>query len=648
MKKTLLTLSIAAFAFGAQAQYQMANSNFEAWTASSGEPDHWHGFKSAKGSYASLAKGTLAKSTDTRPGTTGTYSAVITAGSTLGVINNGTVTTGQLQAGSMTAANTANHAEMDKTSTATDKNGDKFYMPLTGHPDALKVWLKFQQGTAQTTYKYASVSAVITDGTYYQDPEDKTYSNKVAQAKNTQITACDWTEFTVPFEYLSNSIEPAAILCTFGTNATPGKGSNGDKVFIDDVELIYYSELSTAQYNGNTVTFTDGAASVDAEYDSSLLSLTKKGKGGTIETSFDDATALLTIIVKGDNISEDATNYHTYTIQFKVSSQEPAVVSSTTYSEDLYVTLGTSTGDKQVANVTVETLENGNINFVLKNFVLDGMPVGNIAVKNIEVAKDNTFSFNGGIQIGEGDDPSYEFWMGPGITEECGGSVPLDMEGQFISENHVVVYISINIAEFVGYPVEVHLGYARSSMAVNAEAKYGTFCAPFDVEVPAGVQAYTVVGAEANGLLTLDDALSIIPANTPVVLFAESGLEAVESFGIAEEGTPSVGLLTGVYENTPAPVGSYVLQNLNDKVGFYQVAEGSQPTIGANRCYLTAPTSPASGVKAFFLGEDDATGISYKSFPSGEDLGEAYNLAGQRISRMQRGINIINGKKVLK
>ncbi|MBQ9170649.1 MAG: hypothetical protein IJ148_07525 [Bacteroidaceae bacterium] len=648
MKKTLLTLCIAAFAFGAQAQYQMQNSNFEAWTASSGEPDHWHGFKSAKGSYAGWAKGTLAKSTDKRPGSTGTYSAVITAGSVFGVTNNGTVTTGQLQASSMSAANTANHAEMDKTSTATDKNGDKFYMPLTGHPDAMKCWVKFAVKSGSPN---ASVSAVITDGSYYQDPEDKTYTNKVAVAKNTSIGACDWTEFTIPFDYdsyESNGVEPAAILCTFGTNASPGKGTSGDAVYIDDVELIYYSELSTAQYNGNTVTFTDGAASVDAEYDSSLLSLTKKGKGGTIETSFDDATALLTIIIKGDNISEDATNYHTYTIQFKVSSQEPAVVSSTTYSEDLYVTLGTSTGDKQVANVTVETLENGNINFVLKNFVLNGLPVGNIAVKNIEVAKDNTFSFNGGIQIGEGDDPSYEFWMGPGITEECGGSVPLDMKGQFISENHVVVYISINIAEFVGYPVEVHLGYARSSMAVNAEAKYGTFCAPFDVEIPAGVQAYTVVGAEANGLLTLDDALSIIPANTPVVLFAESGLEAVEYFGIAEEGTPSVGLLTGVYENTPAPVGSYVLQNLNDKVGFYQVAEGSQPTIGANRCYLTAPTSPASGVKAFFLGEDDATGISYKSFPSGEDLGEAYNLAGQRISRMQRGINIINGKKVLK
>ena len=642
MKKTLLTLCIAAFAFGAQAQYQMENSNFEAWTASSGEPDHWHGFKSAKGRYAGMAKGTLAKSTDKRPGSTGSYSAVITAGQVFGITNNGTVTTGQLQAASMTASSKSNHAEMDKTSTATDKNGDKFYMPLTGHPDALKFWVKF---TASGTPN-ASVSAVITDGSFYQDPEDKTYTNKVAQAKNSSIAPCDWTEFTVPFEYLSNGVEPAAILCTFGTNANPGKGTSGDAVYIDDIELVYYSELSAAQYNGADVTFTDGAATIDAEYDASLLNLTKKGVGGTIETSI-DADGLLTITVKGDNISEDASNYHTYTIQFNTSAPEPAVVSSKTYTEDLYVTLGTSTNDKQVANVTVETLENGNINFVLKNFVLDGMPVGNIAVKNIEVAKDNSFSFKGGIQIAEGDDPTVEMWLGPGITEECGGSVPLDMNGQFIGEDHVVVYISIDITQFVGYPVDVHLGYARSAMAVNAEAKYGTFCAPFDVEIPDGVQAYTVAGAEANGLLTLNDASNIIPANTPVVLYAESGLEAVEFFGIAEEGTPSVGLLTGVYENTPAPVGSYVLQNLNDKVGFYQVAEGSQPTIGANRCYLTAPTSPASGVKAFFLGEDDATGINEELRIKNEEF-SLYNIAGQRISRMQRGINIINGKKVLK
>ena len=640
MVKRLLLLSLAAFALGAQAQYQMANSDFEDWKASSGEPDHWHGFKSAKGSLAGWAKGTLAKSTDKRPGSTGNYSAVITAGFYF-VVNNGSMTTGQLQAGNMSAANTANHAEMDKTSTATDKNGDKFYMPFTGRPDAMKVWLKFTQATPQTTYKYASVSAVITDGSFYQDPEDKAYSNKMAQAKNAQIATCDWTEFTVPFEYLNNSVEPEAILCTFGTNATPGQGSDGDQVFIDDIEMVYYSELSAAQYNGADVTFTDGAATIDAEYNASLLNLTKKGVGGTIETSI-DADGLLTITVKGDNISEDEDNYHTYTIQFNASAPEPAVVSTKTFTEDLYVTLGTSTNDKQVAGVTVETLENGNINFVLKNFVLNGMAVGNIAVKNIEVAEGKSFSFNGGIQIAEGDDPTVEMWLGPVITEQCGGSVPLDMTGRFIGDDHVVVYIAIDIAEFVGYPVEVHLGYARATMAVNATAKYGTFCAPFAVEIPTGVTASKVTSVDANGLLTLTDLSTTIPANTPVVLFAESGLETVELFGVAEAGTPTAGLLTGVYEATKITSG-YVLQNLDNKVAFYQVSAEDPITVPANRCYLTAP---AGSVKA--LAFPDGTLTSISEIQAADEKAVIYDLSGRRVSKATKGIYIINGKKVIK
>ena len=58
-----------------------------------------------------------------------------------------------------------------------------------------------------------------------------------------------------------------------------------------------------------------------------------------------------------------------------------------------------------------------------------------------------------------------------------------------------------------------------------------------------------------------------------------------------------------------------------------------------------------SGVKAFYFEGDDATGI--ENVNSALDAnhnfdGAIYNLAGQRISKMQKGINIINGKKVLK
>ena len=60
------------------------------------------------------------------------------------------------------------------------------------------------------------------------------------------------------------------------------------------------------------------------------------------------------------------------------------------------------------------------------------------------------------------------------------------------------------------------------------------------------------------------------------------------------------------------------------------------------------PASEVSDVKAFsFVFEDDADDIKTLSDSplKGENI---YNLAGQRISKMQKGINIVNGRKVLK
>ena len=173
-------------------------------------------------------------------------------------------------------------------------------------------------------------------------------------------------------------------------------------------------------------------------------------------------------------------------------------------------------------------------------------------------------------------------------------------------------------------------------------ANYATFCAPFDVNVPYGMTAYTVQGVNENNSLDMTDVQGIIPANTPVIL-SGNGAKALTAYGVSAPGVAEAGLLTGVYEDTEAPVGSYVLQNIEGVVGFYQVAEGAQPTVKANRAYLTVP---GSNVKAFFFG-DDATGLSDMSDQSYQ-CGVIYNLAGQRIQKMQRGINIINGKKILK
>ena len=239
--------------------FQLPNGDFEQWHAASGEPDHWHGFKSATGKFASTSnKIVLTKSTDIRPGATGSCAEIQ---STFIIVTdaNGTITNGRLAANSMTASNTGNHSEMDKNSTDTDNNGDKFYMEYPAKADAIKTWIYFKQGVANKEFPYATLSAVVFDGNYYQDPENKTYTNVAAKAQNKTIEVTDWKELVVPFDYntyAKNNAAPNAILVTVSTNATPGKGSGKNAVDVlrlDDMELVYLAGINSVTYKGNAI-----------------------------------------------------------------------------------------------------------------------------------------------------------------------------------------------------------------------------------------------------------------------------------------------------------------------------------------------------------------------------------------------------------
>ena len=115
--------------------------------------------------------------------------------------------------------------------------------------------MRFRQGSVNPDHPYANISAVITDGTYYQDPEDKVYTNVVAKAKNDKIATTDgeWVRVTAPFVYTENAVEPQAILVTISTNADAGQGSDGDEVLVDDIELIYNAKVTGLKINGQDV-----------------------------------------------------------------------------------------------------------------------------------------------------------------------------------------------------------------------------------------------------------------------------------------------------------------------------------------------------------------------------------------------------------
>lgn len=266
--------------------YQLPNSGFEDYrteqitklddsykqiTVNVEEPLNWHSFASATGDFVQAANALSDPHTYSsdvvRSGATGKKSLLLTSASVFGIVANGTITTGRMQAGAMTADDTKNCAFLSTDSTSTDSHGDPFYALMDGTPDSLAVWVKFKQQTPVAEHPYATISAAITDGTYYQDPQDKDYTNVVATAKNAQIASnnFEWQRIVVPFKYTGNDVKAKAMLVTISTNADPGQGSAADNLYVDDISLIYNVDKPAVTVNGHAVTLDKEEVSTTAE-----------------------------------------------------------------------------------------------------------------------------------------------------------------------------------------------------------------------------------------------------------------------------------------------------------------------------------------------------------------------------------------------
>lgn len=327
--------------------YQIKNSGFEdfhtatAGNATSDEPNNWHSFMSCTGSLANMVNSLphTFNSNVVRPSSTGKSSVLVTSsgvqlapGIVLPIAANGTITTGRLQAGSANAADPLNNAFLDLSNEDVDANGDPFYSVLNGNPDSLSVWVKFKQGTPDEKNPYATLSAVITDGTYYQDPEDKEYTNVLAKAVDTTIVTNDfaWQRLTIPFDYESyktNNVNGKAILVTISTNATPGGGSTTDSLYVDDIELIYNSTATGINIKGTPISnfdadTTEYVVSIKGDYadiTADDVEVTTNAKGAKVVVDIADideegAGSVATInVISGDLKSNKVYVVKTYT-----------------------------------------------------------------------------------------------------------------------------------------------------------------------------------------------------------------------------------------------------------------------------------------------------------------------------------------------
>lgn len=171
---------------------------------------------------------------------------------------------------------------------------------------------------------------------------------------------------------------------------------------------------------------------------------------------------------------------------------------------------------------------------------------------------------------------------------------------------------------------------------------YATYITEKDVDFSnSSVEAFAVTESTVEGHVHLTP-ITAAPAGEAILIKAEAGTYILPTASTTP--TPLNGnLLKPAITDVVADGTQYILADGTDGVAFYQATSGT--TIPAGKAYLKID---GASVKMLIF-DENATGISelkgLKNPRDSKDL--IYNLAGQRIEKVQRGLYIIDNKKIL-
>ncbi len=376
---TILTCFFAIFSTAsAEDVYQLANSDFESWKSTT-LPYNWNTYETVEGKslYVNAASNNkqCERSSDTRPGSTGKYSATGKVKKVLGIPANGMITTGCIYAGSATATDSDNHNYSkigDSSKSAT----------FTGRPDSCVAWIKNQPSSSSQKGRFY----ILLHGNYEtQDPG--TNWSQVCAVAGMNPPQCDWTRYAVAFYYKGETLKlanyegeqsltpqcsdakPSYALASFATNYVPGKGDEADKIYVDDVEMIYNSKLNSLSIDGSSVdnfSKNNFSYTVKKYYKDVKVAYVSDGKYATTSESYDEETGILTVKVMGDDYSANANSFHEYKIQF----YRPANMTTFKIGDTEIDGFSSSTYDYSITEKSYKSIKS-KISYTIKNAASD-------------------------------------------------------------------------------------------------------------------------------------------------------------------------------------------------------------------------------------------------------------------------------------
>lgn len=271
MKKLYTSILALSVSFGALGQAQLENQDFEAWDnlgSDTREPQQWSSIKTGGGNASQPSGFVVDRSTTVRPGTVGTYSAVVETKSltVFGFITvdvNGILTNGRVEAPTTSAADGYNRTKPDDA---------EFYTAMTDMPDTLVAWVNYQpsgndQGRVQcilhdingTGLNAGDMGSLPVSGNSQGDNSAQVIATAEQDiAANTN----GWTRLAIPFSY-ANGNTPEYVLITATSSVVAGGGNPGSKLYVDDFSLRYNITPVLSANSVDVSIFMAGSLNVD-------------------------------------------------------------------------------------------------------------------------------------------------------------------------------------------------------------------------------------------------------------------------------------------------------------------------------------------------------------------------------------------------
>lgn len=682
MLKQFIASALFAVGLSASAQgvYQFKDPGFENWKSTNEPGNGWNSFESAENNGLYPLTFSIGKNASPKPQQetttphSGSKSLKIFSNSPISGKNaNGNITTGVIMMGSSDPIGDYKGARKNHNKTMRSKEGG--YMLFEGTPDKISFYAKFKSGGS----KNGSGRFILHGDVDYRDPDKQSNGDYFPNMKENLIgeatilvpATTDWTYFESDFTYYQNKPTKQYLLASLTTNPNPGE-SNGDELYVDDIQFIYYHGLSSLSYNNAKLTgFSEDKLNYDLsteEYDEAKVAYEIHGKGASAEKVYDKNTDILTINVKGNDYAANNSSITTYTIQFKHE-----IAKETVYENSLLVDAHDMGGIQFTSKSPISVLNyesNNRYDLLLKDFSFGGLKVGDILVEELtpSTSEDGTLTLTAKAK------PT------PVTLYENVEMLPITVNAQISKAGNMTATITIDLGEGmtvdVTYGPQLTISPSTSMQVSNAvgltnvvmkrEFKQGwnTYCLPFDYELAKlgeGVKAQEFVSANEHSLTFNAVSGTKLEANKPYLVFFPTattiGTEAepvyfattVNSYnptevtfgGITFKGNYTAGMsMTGLYG---------VATDTDNNQKLMLGAAGA--TLPAGCAYFSTTQPSANGLRICFDG-GEITNIQAINGGNKGEKAAVYNLQGVKVSSngtngLPAGLYIQQGKKVI-